>query len=807
MPGKQIVSRVLWAALVLLPAANGAACAEEPGGRTDLDGSPLPERAICRLGTQRFLHADFVTLTGFSPDQKKFASLSVNRELIIWDWPAGKHIQTIPILSSFEPAFRFSPDGMCLALWTSELRLINIAERKVLWNDRKPTCPPVFSPKEPVMAWVDDGKQIQRFNYSTAESLPVLRRPHRVKGLAYTPQGDLLVAEEREGKISLHHLATGKKICAVDAPAEAVLWMDVHPQARHLAYFTQAGEIKVLNPLERDNVWVGGGVPKDFEPRAVSPDGKRALLIDRRTSRGLLWSVSEGKAIGDLTSAGVGYGSFSPDGQWLATGATNSPHAATFWDGQTGQRKEPYPGHYSFLTGLAFSPDGKEVATCTSIRNDPAVRFWDPQTGQHRRKLSAHAGGVWRVAYSPDGSQLATCGGFGTSSVWHSRTLEKRWDFQGHRYWAQWVAFSEDGKRLASVGGGTSVDDVVVWDLESGSQLASHGALGTSSQNVWFLPGSQTLALTGSEGIRFWNPEGKWEKKPLKMKAVRFALSPNGLVVAALSAGTLRLVDTQTGLDIHQFPDVGRGSSVAFADNGRTLAMGTSDGTVRLFDWSERRERASFRAAENGPYHLTFSPDGKRLAGVENTTALVWDVADVVAPSPRNVHGKTTDIDVWCGLLSSKESPLAYEAVWTLAAIPDHALPKLKRLLTSFRPGNPKQIELWIKDLDSTEFAVREKALAELRRFGDMIRAPVEAALQNPLSLEQRRRLETLKESLSRENATSEEMTIRRAIMAIEQMNTPQARAVLEELARDQTNVLVSSHARVAAMRLRASQR
>jgi WD40 repeat protein len=58
----------------------------------DRYGDPLPPRAVCRLGTLRLLHKDFVTAAAFSPDGKRFASTAIDGSLMVWEWPSGKKL-------------------------------------------------------------------------------------------------------------------------------------------------------------------------------------------------------------------------------------------------------------------------------------------------------------------------------------------------------------------------------------------------------------------------------------------------------------------------------------------------------------------------------------------------------------------------------------------------------------------------------------------------------------------------------------------------------------------------------------------
>src|SRR5262245_50674879 len=96
-------------------------------------------------------------------------------------------------------------------------------------------------------------------------------------------------------------------------------------------------------------------------------------------------------------------------------------------------------GHTGWIAAVAFSPDGKTLATGSA---DPAVKLWDLQAGKAKATLTGHTGAVAAVAFAPDGKTLATGSFDGTARLWDVETQRLRRTLSGHRGVVQAVAFS-----------------------------------------------------------------------------------------------------------------------------------------------------------------------------------------------------------------------------------------------------------------------------------------------------------------------------------------------------------------------------
>ena len=169
------------------------------------------------------------------------------------------------------------------------------------------------------------------------------------------------------------------------------------------------------------------------------------------------------------------------------------------WDAQTGQELLTLKGHTDQVNSVAYSPDGKRLA---SASGDRTVKVWDAQTGQELLSFKGHTLMVQGVAFSPDGTRLASAGLDGTVKVWDVTNSPEARTFRGPTGEVFNVAFSPDGKRLAS-GSGTWDDtkkayvawEVKVWDAQTGQETACLQGAHRRCPERGLQPGRQTPGL------------------------------------------------------------------------------------------------------------------------------------------------------------------------------------------------------------------------------------------------------------------------------------------------------------------------
>ena len=338
---------------------------------------------------------------------------------------------------------------------------------------------------------------------------------------------------------------------------------------------------------------------------------------------------------------------FSPDGKTLASGSYD--RTIRLWDVTTGRPiGQPLTGHNGEVTSVAFSPDGKTLASGSA---DASVRLWDVTTGRPiGQPLTGHNGEVTSVAFSPDGKTLASGSYDGTVRLWDVATGRPiRQPLTVHNSWVFSVAFSPDGKTLAS---GNADGTVRLWDVATGRPVGQPLTGHTGEVfSVAFSPDGKTLASgNGSDRtVRLWNvTTGRPIGQPLTGHTgwvFSVAFSPDGRTLASGSDDrTVRLWDVTTGRPIGQplTGHTGAVTSVAFSPDGRTLASGSDDRTVRLWNVTTSRAIGHTGAVAS----VAFSPDGRTLAsGSDDETVRLWNVTSgrpIGQPLTGHTYGVTS---------------------------------------------------------------------------------------------------------------------------------------------------------------------
>ena len=129
------------------------------------------------------------------------------------------------------------------------------------------------------------------------------------------------------------------------------------------------------------------------------------------------------------------------------------------WYALTGSNLLIYRDHFYFVTAVAWSPDGKKIASASADTN---VQVWNVATGTNILTYRGHSTKVNAVAWSPDGTRIASASDDRTVQVWDATTGETIFTYRGHAKEISSVTWSPNGTRIASAGYDATVH---VWNV------------------------------------------------------------------------------------------------------------------------------------------------------------------------------------------------------------------------------------------------------------------------------------------------------------------------------------------------------
>ena len=367
-----------------------------------------------------------------------------------------------------------------------------------------------------------------------------------------------------------------------------------------------------------------GGLRVRLDALAFSPDGRIVAWGSRDEIQ--FWNVENQRHLKTLQGhkGRIFSLEFSPDGKTLASGAEDD--TVKLWEVATGKNFDIFE-HSSDVLSVAFSPNRETLVTAAS----KSVKLWNISTKKNVATLK-HTNHVKAVVYSLNGTTLVS-GEDGGANLWDVRTRKKIVAFK-HRPWAGSIAFSHDGSMLATADAGRfglTPGTVKLWDVTTGTNIATlQGHTGTSSA-VAFSPDGGTLAMRHGDGtVKLWEATTGQHISLLPIESAwSMAYSPDGNTLAlGRHHGTVKLTDVKSGRRVAILR--GHGGSVdtvVFSPDGTKLAVGarggdqSSRGTVKLWgfpptalDVVAQRSLKTFDAQTKGGIHVAFSPDSKILA-------------------------------------------------------------------------------------------------------------------------------------------------------------------------------------------------
>jgi WD40 repeat protein len=420
---------------------------------------------------------------------------------------------------------------------------------------------------------------------------------------AFSPDGKLLAAAGAGRTVTLWEISGTKAVRLarpLSGPASTVYSVAFSPDAATLAAASADGTVRLWHVAD---------------PARAVQDGAPLVTGKAGTYPNSVAFSPDGRTVAAGTSAGT---------VWLwalpGTAALAAGHAPAALPGM------PLTGPANAVSGVSFSPDGGELAASSK---DQKVWLWRVKAGRAvpDGTLTGAVNWVNTVAFSPDGRSLAG----GTSGA---RVLV--WSMATRRVTAELphpqpvTSVTWDGPRGLAAAGADGT--VMLWALPSAVL-----AIGSAPTQLAYGPGGGTLAVGGDGSVQLWGTSSRALLASFSLPATTYAnavtfrpaKAGGPLLAVAVSNGTVELLSGSTLAPVAPPLTLVTGTeaveSVAFSPDGRLLAAGADDGSVRLFDVTSPahpRQLTVVRGAGTADpiYTVVFAPDGKTIAAASVNT-------------------------------------------------------------------------------------------------------------------------------------------------------------------------------------------
>jgi WD40 repeat protein/tRNA A-37 threonylcarbamoyl transferase component Bud32 len=525
-------------------------------------GNPnnVPAELVAVLGDVRFRCSDLPGPMAFSPDNKQLVVANDRGEIRFLDVQSGKLLGQL--LSKYTPTKRlaFSPDGKRLAGTRADGKfcVLDAQTGRLLWQR-----PAVGEAGADQFVFSGDGKTILLSTTS---------------GKNDKPPASLLRCDADNGTAS--PLAEGKRWTSFAISADGTKSAEMVAKDLYLRNLAT----KVVR-----NVVLGSA-----RCVALTPDGQHIAVArwtlkkdgeDKRFNHEVIILDAEGKVLHQLADQATAILAFAPDGKTLMAVSDVGAVAFTRWDVVTGKLLRSWTLPKLAQAGdLALSPDGKILAR--RISGAVQVELFDTETGRPLHADAGRGSSVAALAFSPDGKYLASS----------DRSAVTLWDLATARVARVWdvpdvtpLAFSPDSKVLAAAGA-----RVEVYRVGDGGLAYSSQVYGQKTTAIAFTPGG-TLLASGAEDhlVRIHNLADGKEQRLLNaghpVRTLSFSADGKHLYSGGHNgiSGKLRVWEVATGLERHDSVLGAIPKQIELTTDSGTLAIlvQESAGEVWLIDW------------------------------------------------------------------------------------------------------------------------------------------------------------------------------------------------------------------------------
>lgn len=642
---------------------------------------PLPPCAVSRLGTTRFRAPPWFKRVRLSRDRRVLVALG-SKQLAVLDADSGRRMNCFepaadPSLSSYDICYM--PDGGQLissasdgsiTFWSTStwqvVRRLQLAEKGLVTK----------------IAVTGDGKMlgavISRTGISGSLELWDIERGERLRhvvshrygisDITFSPDSQQIAVIHGHDRVNVYNCASARLLGSINKPEDAsyIESLAFSPNGNTVAIGFYGGDwnsIYLWNPARAKE----GKAPVQDILELIGHDSAVNVLAYRLDGKLLasagpdqtirLWDGESGESLATLAGhrAPIESIEFSRDGHWLVS--ADDASIIRIWDVAKRAPRDAFGPNEGPVASVAFSPDGSAIA---SGGEDRTMRLWNAATGKPKTVAEHGDYQVAQVAFSSDGTLVFSADG---DKVWPCESPHEIRAYDQESGELQFslscgpekingLALSDDGRLLAS----SSNDKLVrIWDL------STRKAVWEFEPPVNYRPSSIALSIRGEiiaiaghdDTIQLWSLKERRRIRNLEQHwdpVYALTFSPDGdRLVSASRDSTARVWHVETGRQIYCLgqptlsvlsgerpvkPEILRlnghhnaVSCVTCSCDGKLIATGSWDCTVRLWSMTSGDHLVTFSGHEGSVNSVAFSPDSRRLVSASSdTTMLIWDV-------------------------------------------------------------------------------------------------------------------------------------------------------------------------------------